>query len=111
MTVATEQNVAKVKCLIKEDPRMTENEMKDSFYLLSASLNRIFRHHLDVWKLCARWVPHQLTEEQKRGRVERCLHMLQQFDGGRTVRVWDIVRGNETFVYQYDPETKQQSSV
>ena len=37
--------------------------------------------------------------------------MLQQFDGGRTERVWDIVRGNETFVYQYDPETKQQSSV
>ena len=37
--------------------------------------------------------------------------MLQKFDGGRSERVRDIVTGNETFVYQYDPETKQQSSV
>ena len=26
-------------------------------------------------------------------------------------RVWDIVTGDETWVYQYDPETKQQSAV
>ena len=35
--------------------------------------------------------------------------MLRKFDGGRSPRVWDIVRGDETWVYQYDPETKEQS--
>ena len=53
VTVATEQNVAKVKCLIKEDPRITDNEIKGSFYLSSGSLNRILRNQLDVWKRCA----------------------------------------------------------
>ena len=37
--------------------------------------------------------------------------MLRKFDGGRFSRVWDIVTGDETWVYQYDPETKQQSAV
>ena len=33
---------------------MTGNEIKDSFDLLSGSLNRILRHRLDVRKRCAR---------------------------------------------------------
>ena len=37
--------------------------------------------------------------------------MLRKFDGGRFPRVWDIVTGDETWVYQYDPEAKQQSVV
>ena len=111
VTVAAEQNVFKVKRLIKEDPRMAENEIKDSLNLPSGSLNRILCHHLGVWKHCARWVHHQLTKEQRRGRTEWFLHMLRKFDGDRSERVWDIVMGNETFVCQHDPETKQQFSV
>ena len=37
--------------------------------------------------------------------------MLRKIDGGRSPRVWVIVSGDETWVYQYDPETKQQSAV
>ena len=65
---------------------------------------------MDVWKSYARWVPQQLTEEQSRGR-EWCFHVRRNFDANRSERVWDIVKGNEIFVYEYDPETKQQSSV
>ena len=54
---------------------------------------------------------HNLSEEQKRGRVDWCTHMLRKFDGGRSPRVWDIATGDETWVYQYDPKTKQQSAV
>ena len=46
VTVAIEQNVAKVKCLMKEDPRIAEKEIRDHFNLSSGSLNRILRHHL-----------------------------------------------------------------
>ena len=52
-----------------------------------------------------------MSEEQKRGRVDWCTYMLRKFDGGRSPRVWDIVTGDETWVYNYDPETKQQSAV
>ena len=56
-------------------------------------------------------MPHNLSEEQKRGRVDWSTHMLRKFDGGRSPRVWDIITGDGTWVYQYDPETKQQSAV
>ena len=36
--------------------------------------------------------------------------MLTTFDGGRSSRVWDIVT-DETWIFQYDPETKQQSAL
>ena len=47
-------------------------------------------------KRCARWVPHQLTEEQKVGREQWCLTMLE------IIRQWTrkltryIVSGDET---------------
>ena len=35
--------------------------------------------------------------------------MLEKFDGGKSNAVWEIVSGDETWVYCFDPETKQQS--
>ena len=35
--------------------------------------------------------------------------MLDTFDGGRSNAFWDIVRGDETWVYWFDPKTKQWS--
>ena len=101
MTVATEQNVAKVMCLIKEDLIITENETEYGFILSLGSLSRVLFRHLNVWKRSAGWVPHQLTEKQRRGRVEWCLHLIRKFDEGRSERVWDIVTGNETFFLHY----------
>ena len=56
-------------------------------------------------------MPHNLSEEQKWGRVDWCTYVLKKINGGRSPRVWDIVTGDETWVYQYDSETKQQSAV
>ena len=74
----------------------------------SGSLTHILHDSLGVRKRCTRWVPHNLREEHKRGRVDWCTRVLRKFDGGRSPR---IVTGDETWVYQYEPETKQQSAV
>ena len=79
-TIGTVQNVTKVTCLIKEDPRITENEIKYGLNLSLGILNQILHHHLGIWKYCISWVPHQLTEKQRRGRVEWCLYMLKKID-------------------------------
>ena len=75
------------------------------------SLTRILHDCLGVRKRCARGVPHKLSKEQKEGRVDWSTHMLRKYDGGRSPRVWVIVTGDETWVYQYHLETKQQSEV
>ena len=110
-TVNTDKTVEIVKRQIIEDPRITENEMKETLKISSGTLDRVLHHELFVRKRCARWVPHNLTEEQTRARFEWCQYMLKKFDGGKSRQVYEIVTGDETFVYQYDPETKQQSSV
>ena len=90
---------------------MTYAEIHDIMKISSGSLTRILHDCLGVRKRCARWVPHNLSEEQKRGRLDWRTHMLRKFYGGGFPRVWDIVTGDETWVCQYDPDTKQQSVV
>ena len=43
--------------------------------------------------------------------MDWCTHLLRTFGGGRSHCVQDIATGDETWVYQHDPETEQQSTV
>ena len=110
-TTVAPENVSRVDSLIKKDPKMAYTDIQDIMKILSGSLTRIHHDCLGIRKLCGRWVPHSLSEERKRGRVDWSTHMLRKFDRGRSPRVWDIVTGDQTWVYQYGPETKQQSAV
>ena len=111
-TTVTPENVSRVESLIKKDPKMAYAGIQDIMKISSGSLTRIIHFCLDkVRKRCARWMPRNLSEEQKLGRVDWCTHMLRKFDRGRSPRVWVIVTGEKTWVYQYNAESKQQSAV
>ena len=110
-TTVTPEDVPRVESPIKKDPKMTYAEIQDIMKISSGSLTRILHDSLGVRKCCTRWVPHNLSEEKKPDRVDWCTHRLRKFDGGRSPRVWDIVTGDETWVYQYDPGTRQQLAV
>ena len=97
-TTVTLENAFRVESLIKKDPKMAYAEIQNIMKISSGSLTRIFLDCLGVRKR-ARWVPHNLSEEQKRGRLDWCTHMLRKFDGGRSPRVWDIVTGDATWVF------------
>ena len=57
-------------------------------------------------KVCTKMVPKDFTKEQKQRRVKICQDILgRQVD----ILVWAI-KGDETWVYQHDPETKQQTA-
>ena len=60
------QDVSRVKRLIKEDPRIAKMRRRQ-FEPFIGSLDWILRHHLGVRKRCA----HQLTEKQRRGMASR----------------------------------------
>ena len=77
----------------------------------SHAIHSILHDYLKLRKVCARWVPHQLTDDQKQLRIQFCHQSLQRFEEGRSRRVLDIITGDESWFYHYDPETKQQSKV
>ena len=57
-----------------------------------------------MMKVCAKMAPKELTEEQKQRRVTTDILERQDDILGR------VITGDETWVYQYDPETKRQSA-
>ena len=65
VSVLTEKNVATMKTLIEEDARYTVQEMEELSGIHSSSVLKISHEQLGLRKICARWVPHLLTDEQK----------------------------------------------
>ena len=63
---------------------------------------------LGYHKVCAKWEPKQLTENQKRARVQCCRELRQMCESDQTF-FERIVTGDETWIHYYEPETKQQS--
>jgi histone-lysine N-methyltransferase SETMAR len=107
----TVENVNRVRDLVNQDRRITYCQLQEAMHLSSSTINSILHEKLGLRKLAARWVPHLLTLEQKERRLDFCRFMLGKFDGGSSKSVSYIVTGDETWIYQYDPETKQQSTV
>ena len=66
-TTVTPENICRFESLIKKGSKMTYAEIQDIMKISSGSLTRILHDCLGVWKRCARWVPPNLSEEQKWG--------------------------------------------
>ena len=60
-------------------------------------------------KLCARFVPHSLTPEQKEYRVTSYQDIIAMADADNNF-CNKIITGDETWCFAYEPETKRQSS-
>lgn len=105
----TNENIAAVRAMVEEDARLTVVQLEVAIGISSGSIRTILHEKLGLHKICARWVPHRLTDDQKATRVTWCRSMLERFDGGRSRGTWEILSGDESWIYSYDPETKQQS--
>ena len=71
-------------------------------------INSIIHDSLNLRKVCSGWVPHTLTDDQKQLSLQFCHHSLKRFEEGRSHRVFDIITGDESCFYHYDPEVKEQ---
>lgn len=111
VTVVNEKSIATTRAMIESDARVTYAEIERTLGIHAPSVHTILHEYLQVHKVSARWVPRQLTDEQKEGRVEFCQTMLQRFDEGRSRNIENIITGDETWIYMFDPETKRQSQV
>lgn len=109
--VVVPQNIDAVRKMIEEDRHVTYREIEACLGISSHSIHTILHEHLAVKKVCSRWIPHKLTDAQKEARVVWCRQMLKKYDRGASKSVNHIYTGDESWIYAYEPETKQQSTV
>ncbi|UYV60177.1 hypothetical protein LAZ67_1000223 [Cordylochernes scorpioides] len=97
---------AKITDLIKENPRTTFLELEQDTGISKTTIGRIVTKDLKLKKTPAKFIPRFLTNEQKLCRLATCENMLEMT---RTDPEWKdkIITGDETWVYDYDPETKR----
>ena len=72
------------------------------------SAQAIVHDDLGYHKVCARWVPKQLTSQHKDQRVDVATKFLQRYDEDPGI-LERIVTGDETWIHHYEPESKRQS--
>jgi len=101
-----EENVAIIRQIVCENRRLTIRSIAEQVNIDRETVRKILTADLDMRKVCAKKVPKELTEQQKQRRVTICQDLLGRQDDilGR------VITGYETWVYQYDPETKRRSA-
>ena len=111
VSVLTEKNVVTVKTLIEEDARYTIQEIEELSGIHSSSVLKILRERLGLHKICARWVPHLLTDKQKQSRVRLASQVIEKYDKCDPCRLKEIVTGDETWIYHFQPDSKAENKV
>ena len=111
VSVLTEKNVATVKTLIEEDARYTVQEKEELSGIHSSSVLKTLRERLGLRKICARWVPHLLTDEQKQSRVRLASQVIKKYDKCDSRRLEEIATGDETWIYNFQPDSKAKNKV
>ena len=51
--------------MVEQDARLSVKDIASCTGISEGSVQTILKKRLDLRKVCARWVPHLLTEEQK----------------------------------------------
>ena len=105
----TDENVESVCRLLTEDRRTTLQMIADRLNIGKETVRWIVTEDLGKRKICARFFLHALTTEQKQERNVYCQGLLLM---GQDECFWEnIITGDETWCFAYDPATKRQSAV
>ena len=109
-TSIDDQCVERVFQILEEDRRMTCEEITHSAGISRASAYPILTGRLHKRRIAARWVPHDLSEEQKCRRLEIAQQLLHRFREEGNEFLQKVVAIDENWIRDFEPELKYQSS-
>jgi histone-lysine N-methyltransferase SETMAR len=105
----TPDTVAKLQQLIHDDRHRTIQHLADEIEIGYGTCQRIMTAELGMHHVAAKSVPRILTTDQKQQCVNVCKELCQIASDDATF-LSQVITGDESWIYTYDPETKQQSS-
>ncbi|GBP21732.1 Putative uncharacterized protein FLJ37770 [Eumeta japonica] len=109
VAVVTEENVRKIEKLVLADRRIKLWQIAEEWQISKERVGEIIHEHMNIRKISARWVSKMLTPFNKQRRLQTSKDFLELV-GDNIDEICDrIVTVDETWVRQYDPESKQES--
>ncbi|XP_054718503.1 protein GVQW3-like [Uloborus diversus] len=109
VTVRNDENIEKVAEILRNDRCVSTRLIEEVTGIPKSTVHLILTENLGKRKVCARFVPHTLTDDQKHCRVEHCRDMQQAATRDPNFMA-NIVTGDETWCFKYEPLTKRQSA-
>jgi hypothetical protein len=105
-TCTSPENIANVREAVLADRKQTIHDVCEVVGLSYGTVQRILEDNLNMRRISARFVIRLLSDDL---RVSVCRGLKQQARDDLNI-ISNIITDDETWVYGYDPETKQQSS-
>ena len=107
-SATTQANTTRIDEIIRNDRRVTVLDIIQTIGIGSHAVQNIITE-LGYRKVCARWVPRQLTDELKQTLLNGCIQLLQRYQSEGNAFTESIITGDESRVHHYEPKTKRQS--
>jgi len=108
-TVTIPKIIDRIHGIIWEDRRISAKSVAEQLGISRERVRSIIHEDLDMRKLSAKWVPKHLNADQKRQRCQSSEKLFEFFRRDPNGFLSRLVSMDETWLYHYDPETKQQS--
>jgi len=108
-TATAMRNEERTLELICENRRITVEEVEGRLNVSVGSAYSLIHDSLKFSKVCARWVPKELTEDRKCKRLDVCSQHLARYREEGDNFLQQIVTGDETWIHIYQPKSKRQS--
>ena len=107
--VRTPELIGQIKNFMDKDRRVSIKTISVQFDVSMGTVHTIIQEELKMWKICAKFVPRVLREDQKERRCHDCWEMVELINSDPAV-LDAMVTWDESWIYCYDPDTKRQSS-
>ena len=107
--VTTSEIIDLIHELILEERRISAKSIAEQLGISLERVGSIIHEDFEMWKLSAKWVPKCLKRDEKRQRCQSSEQLLECFRRDPKNFLSRLLTMDETWLYHYDPETKQQS--
>ena len=107
--VRTPLLIDQIKNFIDKDCRVSIETISAQFDVTVGTVHTIIPKELKMQKICMKFIPRVLREDQKERRCHDSREIVKQINSDPAV-LDALVTCDESWIYCYDPETKRQSS-
>ena len=105
-TSVTKANIVAVRIVGEQDARLSDIDIASCTGISEGSVQTNLKKRLDLRKVCSRWVPHLLSEEQKTQRLKCARELFKTYKGCNSRVISNLLTGNETWVHMFEPQRR-----